>query len=162
MTKKTAAVATAQDTTGLMAIVNQGQDAIPAFLEKVNAQIAALKGNIGSEPKTTGSLAGFGKIKDIKTVADLIKAHSSVTNRAAAYKASAKVILPTGIKMPPFMLDGSSESAWVADIQARVTIVAHKTQLDKLTKIKEKLESNLSAKAKLAKDLGDIANMLND
>lgn len=155
--KKTTEVATATSA-GLML----GQNDIPAMLAKVNDQIKAIKGGMPKEAKTTGELPGFGKIKDIKTVSDLIKAHSAVVNRAAMYKASAAAILPEGIKTPPFILEGSSESAWVTDISSRIVDVAHKASLDKLNKVKTMLESNLSAEAKLAKDLGDIANLLSE
>lgn len=145
-----------------MDLSNLGQDSIPGMLEQVVAQIKSIKGDLPDVPETTESLSGFGKIADIKSVAELIKAHSMVVNKERVYKESAKEILPEGIKLPPFKLNGASASAWVRDIKSRVVIVANKEKLDKLNKIREKLESNLSAEAKLKKDLEDIAKIIVD
>ena len=139
------------------------QQDIPALLEKVNEQMKLLKGGLPAETKTTGELQGFGKIAAINSVSKLIMAHSSVTNRAKAYKSSAIALLDsadTPIKIPAFSLDGSSESAWVEDIQARVLVVAHKTQLDKLSKIKKELEDRMSEEDKFAKTMQNIAGVL--
>ena len=138
------------------------QNDIPRMLETVNEQIRKIKGDLPKATKTTGTLDGFGTISSIATVEDLIKAHSMIVAKEAAYNASAEEILPVGVKKPPFVLDGSAPSSWIADIKGRIGIVAHKAQLEKLTKIKEKLEANLSAEAKLAKDLADIQGILLD
>ena len=143
-------------------ILSLGQKDIPGMLETINASIKKLKGGLPSETKTTGELPGFGKIKDIDSVSNLIKAHSTVVFKAKAYHASAKEILPEGIKAPAFVLAGSSEAAWVDDIKGRVGVVAHKSKLAKLTKIKNTLEGHLSEEMKLAKDLEGINEVLLD
>lgn len=150
---------TKKTTTTEVALPKTQQD-IPAMLETVNKQLKALVGNTTGNTKTTGELPGFGKIKDIKTVAQLVSAHSSVVNRAAAYKASANAIIPKGIKTPPFKIGGSTESEWVADIKERVAVVANKEAIARLKKVKTLLEGNLSAEAKLAKELEEVANIL--
>jgi len=132
------------------------------MLDSINASIKKLQGGLPVEGKTTGDLPGFGKIKDIATVDNLIKAHSSVVMKAKAYRDSAKEIIPEGIKPPSFVLNGSSESAWVDDIKARVNVVAHKAKLAKLNSIKNTLESHLSEEMKLAKDLAAISEMVLD
>jgi len=143
-----------------IAVVGLGQSDIPKLLEKVVAQIKAIKGDLPEVPKTTGELQGFGKIGEIKTVECLIKAYSSVTNRAKAYREAAKEILPAHTKMPPFMLDQSSEQAWIDDIKNRIGIVAHESELKKLNNIKKKLEDRLSEEDKLNKTLEEIQNIL--
>lgn len=138
------------------------QDDIPMLLEKVNGQIKELRIGIPEKSKTTGRLDGFGTIEGIKTVEDLLKAHSMVVAKSEAYKKSALEILPKGVKMPTLMINGSSPNSWITDIKGRIIIVGRKTELDKLLKVKTKLESNLSAKAKLAKDLSDCFTILED
>lgn len=139
-----------------------GQKDIPGMLDRINDSITKLKGGLPVEDKTTGELPGFGKIKDINDVSNLIKAHSTVVFKARAYHESATNILPAGIKSPPFVLAGSSESSWVNDIKSRVIIVAHKSKLNKLNKMKTTLEDHLSKKMKLAKDLKSLNDMLMD
>lgn len=143
-------------------LIQMTQDDIPAMLDKVNAQIAAFRKGLPKENKTTGSLEGFGPIDKLDSLPNLIKAFTMVTNKARAYREACETpnLLPQGIKPPPFKISGSSESAWCDDIRGRIVEVAHKTQIEKLTKIKATLESNLSQKAKLAKDLLEINNML--
>lgn len=151
MSKKTTAVSTetASDLSKL------GQADVPSMLQLISEKIKNLKGGMPSGPKTTGDLRPFGKIKDIKTVQKLIQAHSMVTNKAAAYIKSAGQC-NVDLAKYPFKLDGSSEKAWVTDIQAAISVVANKVELAKLEKAKALLEENLSAKDKLAKDLKAI------
>ena len=138
------------------------QENIPEMLQTVNDQIKRIKGDLPQATKTTGELEGFGRINQITTVENLIKAHSMIVAKQQAFNASCDDILPDGVKKPSFKIDGSAPSSWIADIKGRIGVVAHKAQLEKLTKIKEKLEANLSAEAKLAKDLADIQNILED
>jgi len=150
---------------GAFDLAQMGQEGIPALLEKVTEQIKAIRGDMPSENKTTGSLQGFGKIADIKDVATLIKAYSSVDNRQKAYDAahsSMEAELKQSFKKPGFYLDGSSAEAWKQDILSRVIVVANKTKLDKLNKIKSKLEANLSAEDKMKKDMMEVASLLEE
>jgi len=135
---------------------------IPAMLETVVKKIKLLKKGVEDKPQTTGELDGFGKINDIKDVDTLIKAYSSVTNRQKCYDEAAKEMLPEGVKKPVFKLNGFSAEQWLADIKKRTVEVGFQQELAKLNKVKTKLEANLSAEAKLAKDLKDIANILVD
>ena len=143
-------------------LITMTQDDIPAMLDKVNAQIAAFRKGLPKENKTTGNLTGFGPIAQINNLSHLIQAYTMVSSKEAAFKETCSIpgLIPEGIKAPVFKIDGSTPSAWLDDIRGKIVEVAHKTQLDKLTKIKTTLESNLSQKAKLAKDLLEINQML--
>ncbi len=153
---------TKEENTGV-AVANQFTQAdIPNMLETVVAKIKLLKAGVEDKPQTTGELDGFGSINKIDTVEQLIKAHSSVVNRQKCYDESANEILPENIKKPTFKLNGFSSKQWVSDIKKRIVEVGYKQELEKLNKVKTKLEANLSAEAKLAKDLKDIANILVD
>lgn len=134
---------------------------VPGLLETVSAKIAELQGNIPEQNKTTGELSGFGKIKEIEDVETLVKAHSMVVNKARVYAESAKT-LGIDIKKYPFKLDDSTAEEWVIDIQRSVNVVKNKVELAKLMKIKSTLEENLSAKAKLSRDLQSISDLLNE
>ena len=148
MTKKTTAVATQGQLT---------QQDIPAMLEQVKQQIASMSIAKDGFEKTSDSLDGFGKIEDIKSVSDLIKAHSAVTNRAKAYKASASEIVPEGIKVPLFSIGKHSESQWVNHITSRVSEVANEKKLTRLRSFQKTLEENLSTEMKLANEMAKIA-----
>ena len=138
------------------------QQDIPGMLKKVTERINALKKGSAEKVKTTGELGDFGKIKDIKKVDTLIKAYSSVTNRAKAYDEAAKEILPTGVSKPVFKIEGSTAAEWKSDIEKRIVEVGFQQELDKLNKVKKTLEENLSAEAKLANDLKKIAGFLTE
>ena len=156
-TPKAEAATKALSTTGLFT-----QNDVPEMLKKVTEQIKRLTGGMGEGAKTTGDLPGFGKIKDIKSVSQLIMAYSSVVGREKAYKEAAKELIPVEVKVPTFSLSGSTAKEWKTDIEARVLVVANQAQLNKLKKIKTTLEANLSAEAKLANDLAGIAKDLSD
>lgn len=133
---------------------------IPALLQKVEAQIKAL--TKGKEEKTniTNPLEGIGEISKIEDVSNLIKAYSSVSGREEHYQKAAKECLPEGVSVPVFKLSGHSASEWKNFIKERILEVSHKKELEKLRKIKQKLEENLSQEAKLAKDLAEISQIL--
>lgn len=153
---------TKEENTGVAVSGQFTQADIPNMLETVIKKITELKKGISDKPETTGELDGFGAINKIDTVEQLIKAHSSVVNRQKCYDESANEILPENIKKPTFKLNGFSAKQWVSDIKKRIVEVGYKQELEKLNKVKTKLEANLSAEAKLAKDLKDIANILVD
>lgn len=133
------------------------QQNIPEMLAKVKEQIAAMSKKKEGQQKTKSSLEGFGKIDDIKEVSTLIKAHSAVVNRAAAYKVSAESgIIPDNVKVPTFKIGGHTESQWVDHITTRVAEVANKKQLDGLKEFRDTLEENLSVEMKLASKLAKI------
>jgi hypothetical protein len=146
-----------------LAVVEQFTQAdIPNMLETVIKKITLLKKGVENKPQTTGELDGFGNINSIIAVETLIKAYSSVVNRQKCYDEAAKEMLPEGIKKPPFKLNGYTANQWISDIKKRTVEVGFQQELTKLNKVKDKLEANLSAEAKLAKDLKDIANILID
>ena len=138
------------------------KDDIPALLEKVLDQIKAIKGDLPKEPQTTGELQGFGKIESITTVSKLIAAASNVRAKEEYYNNAAKEIIPEGLSIPPFKVDGHSAGTWISHIKSQIILVANKTKLDKLNQVKAKLEQNLSKEAKLAKDLASIQDIIND
>lgn len=142
-------------------LIEMGQEAIPGMLKQVLQKIREIKGLIPTESSITATLQGFGKLDDIKSVEELVKAHSVIIAKERAYNESAKD-LGLSTKKYPYMLHGHRATAWISGIQRRVVLVAHKSELDKLNKIKAKLEANLSTKDKLRKDLEDISKLLSN
>lgn len=153
-----------QDTTAQEATLpaKVTQKDVPTMLQMVTEQIKTLKGGLPSEPHTTSELPGFGKIVKMNKVDELIKAASSVIEREKAYKHASTIVMPKGMKVPTFKINGSTKEQWIEDITARVAVVANKTQLEKLYKAKKTLEENLSAEAKLERDLANLKGMLTE
>ena len=138
------------------------QNDVPAMLDNVTKQLEALVGNNDKKATTDGiHLPGFGEINEIEDVQQLIKAHSSINAKEAGFNASCKE-LKLKLKLKPFNINGVTPTQWKNDIGLRINAVANKVQIAKLKKIKNTLESNLSAEAKLAKDLADIAGDMNE
>jgi len=137
-------------------------DDVPALLAMVTKQISTLRGGMPTGPKTTVALSGWGKIEAIDNVDSLIKAAATVRAKEEAYVTAAKEIMPEGIKIPEFKLSGVLAKSWIADIKARVLIVANKEKLERLTKMQTTLKANLSAKDKLANDLAAMQKDLLD
>ena len=157
----TTKVSKAKSTKGISKITEFTQENIPEFLAQVNEKIKLLTNGKEELTTITVELPGFGLIKDIDDVSELIKALSSVDGRKEAYdKAAEKHI--KGIKIPEFKLEGHSHKEWIDQISSQVLKVAHKKELEKLKEIKTTLEANLSQEAKLANDLKRIASILSE
>lgn len=151
-----------KETNNIALITNPTQNDIPTFLAQVNAKIKEIRGQVVEENKTADKhLDGFGKVKDIKTVEELVKAHASVVARQKLYNESATE-LGVDVKKYPFKLSGASASSWIDDIKSRMVTVKYKSELDKLNKIKKELEDNLSAEQKLQNSLQKISSLLVD
>lgn len=146
----------------VLTIAQPTQNDIPALLETVNKKISQLKGNsIEKESTASVDLTGFGQIKNISKVEDLIKAHSMLTAKSNAYNSSAKA-LDVDPKKYPFIQNGCSLNQWENDIKLRLAVVKNKTELEKLEKVKKLLEENLSQESKLANDLKKAQSILLD
>jgi len=138
------------------------QSDVPSMLENVTKQLEALVGNESKKSSTDGvDLPGFGILAEIEDVQQLIKAHSSINAKEAGFKASCKE-LKLSLKLKPFTINDVTPKQWKNDISLRINAVANKVQIAKLKKIKTTLEGNLSAEAKLAKDLADIAGDMDE
>lgn len=143
----------------LPALTNK--DDIPKYLDQIKAAIAKIKGGMPDKPKATGDLQGYGKIENIKSVSDLVRAAASVRLRAREYTEAATA-LGVNLKKYPAKIDGFSAETWLNDIEQRVNIIANKDKLEKLEKIRKTLEDNLSAEAKFARDMASVHGFLNE
>lgn len=132
---------------------------VPEVLSLLEKEIGKLKSVSDSVYKTSGSLDGFGDIKQETKIENLIRAYSSVKGRENAYNDAAKDLGLT--TYPQFTVNGGTASDWKQDILLRIDIITHKDKLDKLTEYKEKMSKFLSAedqKAMLLKEMSDFFN----
>lgn len=153
-------MSTKKEETTTTAIATLGTNDVPKMLEQVKEQIKLLKGNLPDAPVTDKAITGFGKIEDIKDLSTLIKLASSCLGREKSYKEAAKVVMPEGMKTPPFTVNGMTVKNIIEHIKVRSFTVGNETKLKTLKDIQKTLESNLSAEAKLANDLAKIANLM--
>ena len=138
---------------------NVTQQDVPRLLEQVNDKIKELKGGDECAHQTTGELEGFGNIFNITEPSKLIKAYSSVNSRAKAYTEAATAMC---IENPPaFKIGDATAEKWLADITKCYKSATHKQELDKLIKVKDKLETLLSEEDKIKNTLTSIADILN-
>lgn len=149
-----------KETTTSIALL--GASDVPAMLEKVNEQIKNLKGTQPDAPLTDKEIPSFGKIDSITSVKNIIKAASSVLGRQKSYNEASKIVIPEGVKVPTFEVNGMSVKNIIEHLKLRAFEVYNKEKLKKLNNIKSTLESNLSAEAKLANDLKGIQSMLEE
>jgi hypothetical protein len=147
------AVATAQTFT---------QADIPSLLARVNAQIKELSKGDKSTPTITVGLPGFGIVGDMKDVATILQAFSSVEGKLNGYNAAADKYLSSTTKVPVFRLNGHTAKEWLDVLQVKLSEVVHAKELAKLNAVKTTLESNLSQEMKLANDLKKINEILNE
>ena len=135
---------------------------VPSMLQTVQEQIDAIKKGMPEKVETTGSLSGFGPIKDIKTLTDLIMARAAIEARAAAFAQAAKEVVPAGFNAPTFKMDGHTPEQWYADIKRRGVEVAHESKLKKLEATKKKLSQFVSEEQRLSDTLAEIHNSFNE
>lgn len=138
------------------------QSDIPFLLEKVNKQIKDLKGNRDKIVRINESLGNFGRINEIKDPQLLRGAYAYITKKAEANESYNSVFLEVdpSTKLDSFKEQGHSLKQWQDEILAQYAEVTYAGKLDKLQKVKEELEKNLSAEAKLAASLANIADII--
>ena len=131
-------------------------DDVPNLLAQVTNKMDALRAKYGGDSDDTpadGNLDGFGDLKANDDIPTLVRAHSAIVGREAAYKVSAKA-LDVNLTKHPFKLSGSSAPKWIKFIKRRI--------LAKLQATKDKLTKYVSKEQQLNSDMQDIAAMLAD
>lgn len=160
-TKKTATKKVAASTgTGVSVAKQFTQENIPAMLETITEKIASLKGASVKVPSTKGKdLPGFGRLEEIKCLETLIKAHSSVSGKSAAFDKSHAILAGKDGKKVPHKIEGLAPSTWLTEIQERYNEVSHEAEIKQLEEAKKLLEASLSEKDKLNNTLSKIGAM---
>jgi len=137
-----------------------GINDLPGMVEKINESLKALKGEDGRKHRAiTTHLAGYGKITDIRTVEDMIKAYASVDAKEQAYNAAADS-LGIDVKAYPCKINNVTPDEWREEIKVRVVEVRNKLEIERLTKLKEILEANMSIEDKLTKELSEYKEVI--
>ena len=138
-------------------------DQVPSLLERVNEQIASLKGDREKRTRIGVDCGPFGVIGNIKDVNVLRAAYAHVTKKIEAvssYDGVFKAIHPL-IKLDAFTENGYTAKQWQEEILAQFGEVTFDDKISRLMAVKEELEKNLSAEHKLQASLNNIADILN-
>ena len=139
-------------------------DDVPNLLAQVTNKMDALRAKYGGDSDDTpadGNLDGFGDLKANDDIPTLVRAHSAIVGREAAYKVSAKA-LDVNLTKHTFKLSGSSAPKWIKFIKRRIGEVTYAADLAKLQATKDKLTKYVSKEQQLNSDMQDIAAMLAD
>jgi hypothetical protein len=145
-------------------LANLTQENVPELLALARAKIKEIKG--GSDEKevkmATTNFPGIGDLsKDDTTPADLIKAHSSIVKRMAAYAESCDAL---GVKSNKYPFEESKVKGevWLAFIEKRFKTVANLKELKKYEEAAKQLEQVLSEKDKLKNTLMNITSIFQE
>ena len=130
---------------------------VPDVLERLNAEVAKLKHISDSVYKTSGTLTGFGDLKNETKIENLVRAFSMVRGKENAYNDAAKELELK--QYPQFTVDGGTAADWKQDILLRINILEHKDKLDKLNAYKEKMSQFLSVEDQKAIVLKEMAEL---
>lgn len=138
------------------------KESVPDMLDIVKGQISQITKGLPKSNKTSNAPDGFPlSVSQCNTVEDLIKMHSFIVAKENAYKTSVKALGLTESNYPS-KISGFGAKTWINDITFRLNEVKNKTKLEKLNKVKNLLENNLSEEAKFAKEMGDMVGILKD
>lgn len=135
-------------------------DKVPDMLEKVNAEIAKLKGDKGKAPVITESLSNFGQISNITDPNVLRDAYAFITRKAVAaeeFKVHFEEL--EGSPIGEFTEKGHGLKAWQTAIDNQYRQITFGAKLAKLEKAKQLLVDNLSAEQKFQQSILDIADL---
>jgi hypothetical protein len=131
---------------------------VAEIITALETKIEALGHLTDSKYKTSGQLEGFGNIKEMTNVSQLVKAFSSVKNKEKFYNEAAEELGLT--TYPAYDNSGYTAEDWKHDIQLRIGIINHKDTLDQLTKYRDQLRDLLSKEEKKAILLQDMQGYL--
>lgn len=109
------------------------------MIEAVDAKIASFKHISDSTYKTSMNLEGFGSLKEVTSVATLVKAYHSVKARENGYYDAANDLGIT--TLPAFEIGGGNAEAWAQDIKLRIQIIQYGDTMEKLKEIRKGFES---------------------
>lgn len=133
---------------------------VPTMLEKINAEIAKLKGDNEKSPVINEGLGVFGQIANITDHTVLIDAYSFITRKAAAYEENKGHFEEIeGAKLGDFKEKGHSVKAWKDAIDAQYRKIRFDARLQKLEKAKDLLKENLSKEQKFQQSMADLADL---
>jgi hypothetical protein len=154
-TKKATAVATTNDS--VMPITKAD---VPAAIEKLEAQLAALRGNRDEEISLNISYNGT-NIKDVTTVKELLEISSSINARSAAYAVEAERYNVVA-KVRPFMVSEKTAEEWVKIIGKAINELINKKQIETLESAIKKMSKHLDEETKLQKELAEIMQLASE
>lgn len=150
----------AKKETGLAVASQFSLENVPEMLEKVNAEIAKLKGDKDKAPVVTESLGAFGQVSNISDASVLRDAYAFITRKASAaeeFKAHFETL--EGAAVGEFREKGHSLKVWQDAIDNQYRQITFGAKLAKLEAAKKLLVDNLSAEQKFQQSIADIADL---
>ena len=138
------------------------QTDLPGMLKIVDAKIAELQGSNKEDDTVTEELPGFGKISSITDPLTLRYAYATVRRKVDVINAHNDVfkgLAPT-IPVKEYKEAGVSTDKWEKTILTQYKKVVFKEELEKLIKVKDKIQQNLSQEDKMRADLQDALQIL--
>lgn len=115
---------------------------IPEVMQALDAKMKEFEFIKDSKYKTSGSLDGFGDLKNEKLIPNLIRAYSLVLAKSTAYENAAKDL---GLSSyPVFEIGGGTVEDWRSDILLRKAIIEQKETMDKLQAFRDKAAKFMS------------------
>lgn len=134
---------------------------IPAFIQKIDAQLASLKSMAETTYKTGGKIDGFSEnLKEAKEVDTIIKMFSAVIGRKKMYdEAQAELEVKTAKQ---FTYNGHTLEEWKADCMFRIAVVTEHETRERLQRAKEKATTLLSDEDKKALALKELVELLGE
>jgi hypothetical protein len=138
---------------------------VPVLLEKIDAEINALQGNLEVNDSIMGrNLINFNTtLKGVKNLTILTKIFSQILARQDYYHKSRKLLLAKcEVDVPSFKYEGFTYAEWEKAICVRAIQIQNQNKLKKLKTAKEKLSSYLSEKDKFQRDMADIFELMTE
>ena len=134
---------------------------IPAFIQKIDAQLASLKSMSDTTYKTTGKVDSFSvNLKDAKEVDTIIKMFSAVLGRKEMYdKAQTALEVKTAKQ---FTYNGHTVEEWKADCIFRIAVVTEHETRERLQKAKDKATTLLSDEDKKILAMKELIELLGE
>lgn len=134
---------------------------IPAFIQKIDAQLASLKSMSDTTYKTSGKIDGFSEnLKEAKEVDTIIKMFSAVLGRKKMYdEAQTELEVKTAKQ---FTYNGHTIEEWKADCMFRIAVVTEHETRERLQRAKEKATTLLSDEDKKALALKELVELLGE
>lgn len=152
-----AQVAQVKEEQQVMLAPKTAQD-IPATIEALKKQLAALKGTKDEEVKTDVQYDDSTNIKQVTSVKKLLEIMSSIRSREAAYQRELIRYPQLADKIAAWDHKGKSLNQWQKIIDKAVNELFNKAQIEKIQGAISQLEEHLSAEDKLKKTLDNVYN----
>jgi hypothetical protein len=135
------------------------RDQLVAKLRGVQGKIKALENKAPYSYKTMHKyLPNIGKIQDLDTPVELVRAHAYVMSETSTLETSAKE-LGVELKKSQLTLLGFAKSTWVEEIKARLNEITREDQLAQLRTVESTLIDNMTDEDRFELEVGGASKL---